>query len=222
MLRALKRSLISSQTIEPTQVAGFNQFFDGINATDSWRYGLAVEHRIADRAFTGIEVSRRQLTSPVFSRETREEFSFDADERLARGYLHAAPNRWLALSTEYRFQRLVRDEAISEGLLSSNNHSLLLEGRVFSRSGFFARLKGRLIAQEGSFLNLSDPEPISGSDTFVTTDGTVGFHLPRNLGVVSVEGRHLFDNKFVFQDVRAEQSTIIPRRMIVSRLTLVF
>ena len=95
---------------------------------------------------------------------------------------------------------------------------------MFSRSGFFARLKGRLVAQKGSFLGLGDPagEPFPGSDKFVTTDGTVGFHLPRNLGVVSVEGRHLFDNQFVFQDVRAEQSTIIPRRMIVSRLTLVF
>jgi hypothetical protein len=93
---------------------------------------------------------------------------------------------------------------------------------VFSQSGFFARLRGRLIAQEGSFANRGDPAAYSGSDRFVTTDGTVGFHLPRNLGVVSVEGRHLFNNQFVFQDVRVGQPTIIPRRMIVSRLTLVF
>ena len=31
--RTLKRTLISSQTIEPTQVAGFNQFFDDFNFT---------------------------------------------------------------------------------------------------------------------------------------------------------------------------------------------
>jgi hypothetical protein len=40
VFRTLKRSLISSQTIEPTNVAGFSQFFDDDNATDSWRYGL--------------------------------------------------------------------------------------------------------------------------------------------------------------------------------------
>ena len=37
--RILKRTLITDQTLEPTQVAGFNQFFDDVNATDAWRYG---------------------------------------------------------------------------------------------------------------------------------------------------------------------------------------
>jgi len=37
--RTLKRTLITDQTIEPTQVAGVNQFFDDNNATDAWRYG---------------------------------------------------------------------------------------------------------------------------------------------------------------------------------------
>ncbi len=32
--------MITRQTIEPTQVAGFNQFFDLDNGTDAWNYGV--------------------------------------------------------------------------------------------------------------------------------------------------------------------------------------
>jgi hypothetical protein len=39
IFRTLKRTLITDQTLEPTQVAGFNQFFDDINLTETWRYG---------------------------------------------------------------------------------------------------------------------------------------------------------------------------------------
>jgi hypothetical protein len=33
--RVLKRTLITDQTLEPTQVAGFNQFFDDANLTEA-------------------------------------------------------------------------------------------------------------------------------------------------------------------------------------------
>jgi len=39
--RVLKRTLVTDQTVEPTQVAGFNQFFDELNATDYWVLGGA-------------------------------------------------------------------------------------------------------------------------------------------------------------------------------------
>jgi hypothetical protein len=43
--KTLKRSLIANQTLEPTQSAGFNQFFDDPNGTESVRYGVGVDHR---------------------------------------------------------------------------------------------------------------------------------------------------------------------------------
>lgn len=39
VFRTLKRTLITQQTLEPTQVAGFNQFFDDGDLTEAWRYG---------------------------------------------------------------------------------------------------------------------------------------------------------------------------------------
>ena len=42
-LQTVKPALIASQTIQPTQVAGFNQFFDDINGTRSWLYGAGLD-----------------------------------------------------------------------------------------------------------------------------------------------------------------------------------
>lgn len=58
--RILKRQLVSNQTIEPTQVAGFNQFFDDVDDTDAWlRPGIA--QKLGSRAAIGGEFSVRKL-----------------------------------------------------------------------------------------------------------------------------------------------------------------
>jgi tetratricopeptide (TPR) repeat protein len=56
--RALKRALTSNQTVEPTQVAGFNQFFDDINGTDAWRYGLAIDYKFSPSALVPFNSKR--------------------------------------------------------------------------------------------------------------------------------------------------------------------
>ena len=63
--RTLKRQLVSNQTIEPTQVAGFNQFFDDVDGTDAWRYGVGIDQKIGSRAAIGGEFSVRELSLPV-------------------------------------------------------------------------------------------------------------------------------------------------------------
>ena len=63
--RTLHRAAISSQTIEPTEVSGFNQFFDDAEGEEAWRYGLAVDQKFGRRAFGGGEFSWRDLQAPL-------------------------------------------------------------------------------------------------------------------------------------------------------------
>ncbi len=62
--RVLKRTLITDQTLEPTQVAGFNQFFDDFDLTEAWRYGGAIDQKFTSSLFGGVEFSKRDLTFP--------------------------------------------------------------------------------------------------------------------------------------------------------------
>ena len=52
--RVLKRTVITDQTVEPTQVAGFNQFFDELNATDYWVFGGAVDQKFTQSIYGGV------------------------------------------------------------------------------------------------------------------------------------------------------------------------
>ncbi len=63
--RALKRTGLAELTIEPTQVMGFNQFYDDFNGTSARRMALALDHKFSDKAFAGIELTRRDLRVPL-------------------------------------------------------------------------------------------------------------------------------------------------------------
>jgi hypothetical protein len=61
--RAMSLTNIQNQTIEPTQVAGFNQFFDDPEGFDSWVYGVGVDQKLGSNIYTGGEIFRRDVTA---------------------------------------------------------------------------------------------------------------------------------------------------------------
>src|SRR5262249_16290932 len=61
VFRTLKKTLITDQTLEPTQVAGFNQFFDDLAATDAWNYGVAIDQKFSNSIFGGVEFAARNF-----------------------------------------------------------------------------------------------------------------------------------------------------------------
>ena len=61
IFKTLKRTLTASQTIERTEVGGFNQFFDDPEGTKAWRYGIGVNHFLSKNTNMGLEFSRREL-----------------------------------------------------------------------------------------------------------------------------------------------------------------
>src|SRR5262249_488501 len=105
--RVLKRTLTTDQTLEPTQVAGFNQFYDDLDSTESWRYGGAIDQKFSENIFGGVEFSKRDLTVPfrVVTPAGDSLQRADVNEYLGRTYLFWTPHPWLALSAEYQYER---------------------------------------------------------------------------------------------------------------------
>ena len=66
VFRVLKRTLITDQTLEPTQVAGFNQFFDELNGTDYWVYGGAIDHKFTQNLYGGVSYTYREPRGSVY------------------------------------------------------------------------------------------------------------------------------------------------------------
>jgi hypothetical protein len=107
--RVLKRFFVTNQTLEPTQLAGFNQFFDDLDGTDSTRYGLGLDHRFSPDLYGGIELSWRDLSRQLTGVRPLEE---GQDERFYRSYIHWAPHPRVALAGEYQFEAFERQSLV--------------------------------------------------------------------------------------------------------------
>ncbi|MGH9892362.1 MAG: TonB-dependent receptor domain-containing protein, partial [bacterium] len=218
--RALKRTLITDQTLEPTQVAGFNQFFDDVDLTEAWRYGGAIDQKFTNSLFGGVEFSKRELTVPLLVLDASDPFNpvnrdFDFNEYLGRAYLFWTPRRWLALRAQYIFERFKRDVETVE-FTKLDTQRVPLGIGFFHPSGLSASLTATYWNQDGTFTPFLDPSvPLrSGSDDFWTVDAAISYRLPKRYGLISVGAANLFDEEFNFFEVDFDNPTIQPTRTI--------
>jgi tetratricopeptide (TPR) repeat protein len=227
--RAFKRTLLSNQTLEPTQVAGFNQFFDDPTGTDAWRYGVGIDQRIAQHLYAGLELSRRDLTSWGY-RFDGTVIQGDLEEEQIRAYLSWAPHPWVALGPEYLYERFRRPQDLmgAEAITHLDTHRLSFGFNFFHPSGFLAYLKPGYVIQSGRFqaLVFSAEGPAftdnPGDDQFLVVDAAIGYRLPNQWGVLTLEAKNLCDNRFNFQDTDVFNPSIAPRRTVVFKFTLSF
>ncbi|MCX7102946.1 MAG: FecR domain-containing protein [Methylobacter sp.] len=75
--RTLKRPLAAKQTLEPTQVVGFNQIYDTYNGTSAWHYAFAMDYNLTRTIFLGGELIWRKSNEPfVYANRNRNESGF--------------------------------------------------------------------------------------------------------------------------------------------------
>jgi tetratricopeptide (TPR) repeat protein len=218
--RTLRRTLITDQTLEPTQVAGFNQFFDDIDGTEAWRYGGAIDHKFTKNLFGGVEFARRDLKIPLINPFTLTSRKLDGDEELGRAYLFWTPHPWLALRTEYIFERSKNDPslpAIGEPK-KSNTHRVPLGVNFFHPSGIGTSLTVTYHHQIGDFLRPTGFD--SADNEFWTVDAAIHYRLPKRYGFISLGAANLFDKKFKFFDSDRDNPREQPDRMFFLRVTL--
>ena len=219
--KTVKRALVVDQTVEPTQVAGFNQFFDDINGTRTTRYGAGVDARLSKGLWLGLESSRRDLQVPVGIGQPMFFEVQEHREELHRAYLYWTPSRNWAVRGEYRIDKF----KVVEGQhifvpLRVDTMSVPLAIRYFTPSGVFAELGPTYVRQR------LDLPPAASSD-FIVVDAALGYRLPKRWGILSLEAKNLLDKKFLFQDdsFRTSETTtpsLVPRRTIFARITLSF
>jgi len=224
VFRTLKRPFVADQTLEPTQVAGFNQFFDEEDGTRAWRYGVALDRKISEDLFAGAEVSRREVvTRPIFMWSTMAFETADWRERTGRTYLYWTPSRRIALGAEYLEERFDRDLGSQIEFARVRTRRVPLSASYFHPCGLFGRGKATWVDQDGSFYPLDSATsmpPVAAENSFWVVDASVGYRFPRRLGLVAVEGRNLFDRTFRFQETDPAHPSVLPGRAVVVKATL--
>ncbi len=229
VFRTLKRTLITDQTLEPTQVAGFNQFFDDLNSTESWCYGIAIDQKFTKNIYAGAEFFKRNLDIPWRDIQTDDSGNViedtvkrgDGNEYLARTYLFWTPHRWLALSAEFQYERFKNEDNVAARSLFKdiNTRRVPLGLRFFHPSGLNASLKATYFNQNGDFTR-----PLgffeSGKDDFWVVDAAIGYRLPKRYGFITVGATNLFDTHFQYQETDLRNPTVLPGRFTFVKVTL--
>jgi len=230
VFKTVKPALSNNRTIEPTQIAGFNQFFDDVNGTKSWRYAAGVDWRISQDLAAGSEFTYREMDEPVFTTDTGSSFE-SRDEQFHKLYLYWTPAARLAVNTELTYDRYTADSGIAtadDNLPKKvRTVSLPLGVTWFSPSGWFSGISGTFVDQDVN--RSATASQASGDDSFTLVDAAVGYRFGRRLGVASFGVKNIFDKDFKYQDDSyrefRDEPTIgpyFPDRTIMGRLTLNF
>ncbi|MGH6943300.1 MAG: TonB-dependent receptor domain-containing protein, partial [Geminicoccaceae bacterium] len=215
--RTLKPALSIQQTLEPTQVAGFNQLFDDINGTTAEAFALGADVRLTDTAAVGVEFRHRNLDEPVSNTLEQRE------EDLYRTYLYWAPHRRWSATAEVRYETFHQQGAAISGFPSQLDQlSLPLVLRHFRPNGLFGQVGATFLHQDVDRFTGNE-----GEEDVVLFNAAVGLRLPERRGSVSLEGRNLLDTNFAYQDLNfitseRRASPLIPERVVLARLTLSF
>jgi tetratricopeptide (TPR) repeat protein len=226
--RTMQRDMINWQTIEPTQVAGFNQYYDydGL-AADTWLYGLGLHQRITPKLFAGVKGYRRDID---MSYESQSVESGDEDwkEELIQGYVNLILHPWVTSDLTILWERIDRGDFPGSDLVQNvTTRQATLGVSFFHPSGFRARLAASHVDQEGDFVDPFSSGPdflatIPGEDDFWVLDASVGFLFPNRRGLISLEAKNILNENFRFQSTDPNNPRFYPDRLLLARLTLSF
>lgn len=224
--RALRRSMISNQTIEPTQVSGFQQFFQDNQGVEIERYGIGIDHKFTSTLSGGVEFTKKELTLPifVFFEDGVAMDDTSGDTRDHRAYMYWTPRPWLATSMEYFQERSREIDFYSQKF---RTHRAPIALALHHPVGVFVKAKGTYIDQRGIFRQEAFGFGEPGHSRFWIWDAQVGYRFPGRMGVLAIGAENILDRRFRFHEpsvtgFETRMPQVQPARFVYARLTLSF
>ncbi|MCU7830076.1 MAG: FecR domain-containing protein [Candidatus Thiodiazotropha sp. (ex Myrtea sp. 'scaly one' KF741663)] len=225
--KTLRGVVVNSQTLYPTQVAGFNQLLDDILGTKAWRYGAAIDSQLSKKLYGGIELTGRTATDFVSSSSTPEE---DHEELRHEAYLSWSFTNYFALTGRYIYEDFERDytdgEVNFDRPAELNTQSFSLQVKYHYPAGIFGSFETTHVSQE-----ISSVLPTTGiqtkDDSFLISNVSVGMRLPKRTGIIELKVHNLFDKDFNYQSIHPgtgtpQTSPYYPERSVFANLHLWF
>jgi tetratricopeptide (TPR) repeat protein len=199
----VKPALAANRTLEPTQVAGFNQFFDEANATKSSRYGFGVDWQVTPDLTVGGEVTWRDIEEPFIDALQNRVVDVDTKEQLHQAYVYWTPFDELAVRAGFAYDKFDREsedflaQIISQDPLKVETISVPVNLSYFHPSGFFAMAGATFVDQDVDRLSSFENQ---GHDSFFVVDLGIGYRFPDRLGIASLQVQNLLDEGMEYQD----------------------
>jgi tetratricopeptide (TPR) repeat protein len=207
-----------SQTIRPTQIAGFNQILDEFDGTRADQLNLAVDQKLTSDVTVGGTVTFRWLARELVQESGGTELG-DARDNRAVAYAYWTPSeRWaFAVEPSYEWFHAREDES-SGSPYDIRTLTVPVTAAWFHPSGLYAFGATSLLWQEVEL----EPDGSSQQedDWGVLVDVGVGYRLPRRYGTIGVRIDNLLDQDISFQDESVRTDTDLNPRFLPARTFL--
>lgn len=236
-LSSVRRPFVRSQTIEPTQVAGFNQFFTGFEdlygdflGSVSDRVGIAVDQAFSPGTLGGVEVTTRRMDVPssVFDRD------FTWREKTAHVYLYKT-HHWnghqgrnggwqAAFSAEIEYEEIDRPQILtgSEGIMELKTQMAPLGVQFFNDKGLTLRTAMTYVRQDGQFSVDEGFPVVEQEDEAWITDLSLEWRLPRRQGIIAIGVRNAFDETVELLEIDPFSPRVATKRFLFGKFSLEF
>jgi tetratricopeptide (TPR) repeat protein len=215
------------QTLEPTQVVGFNQFYDDPGGTSSVNYGVGLDQEITKSFFAGFSILRRDLKIPEAFCEMPVAFAGCAgqtptdvvertsDDWLGNIYLNGTAGKRVALSLEYAYEERDFDFTQVNNIFLFEDYirtqRLRPEVRFFLPMGFFTSVRATFYDQKIDQFEYGDLDRSTVETDFWIGDLEIGYRLPKRWGTVSLTVLNFNDHAYEFYRSSLEEE-IVPAR----------
>jgi tetratricopeptide (TPR) repeat protein len=228
----VKPGLTTNRTLEPTQVAGFNQFFDDSSGAASTRAGIGFDWRASEAVLLGGELTMRNV-SENFQTGPNSSQTTNWEEQTHRLYANWTVTERIALNTGITFDYFEADRSqlteFTEVPEKLTTVSVPLGVNYFDPSGFFAGGTLSFVHQDLNRAGNNVSGFGEGDSSFALVDLQAGYRFPRRAGKLTLQVNNLFDQGFDYQDNSFREfgdapsvSPFIPERQIFLYLTLNF
>lgn len=207
------------QTIQPTQVAGFNQFFDDIQGSKIEQASFGVDLRANASLYLGADYNQRDIEAPLYSLTgSAPSVLENQNEHRYQAYVYWTPTNKLALHLSYENEQFERDLWQPESL---DTQRVPIGFNYHWQSGLYVEAVGTYVNQE---INQSGT---IAQDEFWSLDSVIGYRLPMHLGKTEIIVKNLLDEEFEYYDMNFRSwepmlPKFQPERQIFMRLTINF
>ncbi|MBI1871205.1 MAG: FecR domain-containing protein [Chlamydiae bacterium] len=221
--------LTDLESIEPTQIAGFNQFVDELPGNKAQSYGMGLDQKFSKRTYFGTEVLHRKVeqslgfsssiinvdtsTGNVTAKEGAVEFPhIESSENLLNAYFYQILTSELTGTLDYTFAHFEEDFSLQE----SQTHRLKIGTNYFHPKGWFVRTAATWRHQDLDGFGSAD-----GIRDFWIWDASIGYQLPKRYGLVILSVTNILDQDFLYESIGLD-ARFIPERSVNLRVSLNF
>ncbi|MET0072476.1 MAG: TonB-dependent receptor [Candidatus Thiodiazotropha sp.] len=213
-LERIARPREMERTIEPTQVAGFNQLIDDIEGSEIKQFGAGFDIKPGNRLSIGAEFSRRDLQVPG----NFGVFYEGRDEQQTSAYLYWTATDRLGVHLSYE----------KEDRESTGAHLQSLVTRRLPIGFSYHWPIGAYLSAVGTYVD----QEFGGSESieqehFWNLDTVVGYRFPKGYGKFEIVAKNILDKEFRYYDLSFHSPDIQlpqfqPERQLFARFTLDF